>query len=243
MRVELPDEQLLGMEMGGAGGVPFSRDADIGWEGVMDFILTYEGPLRATQRDGTGVPSRHMANKRAIREAFHRQLKTLWEITPQLRGAGQLTYSYDVAPGDPPMEYRARLKEELAAQHQRYGHNFVPLVTEELDLLCSIDVLLLRPDRPGSVIWAGDIDNRLKTLLDALKIPDAGEKYATIPEAERLTPLFVLLEDDKLITKVSVETDRMLAPVTAAGDDGDVRLFVSVKVKPYAPTHWNAHFG
>ncbi|MBL4858726.1 MAG: hypothetical protein JKY36_05970 [Erythrobacter sp.] len=199
--------------------------------------MTYEGPLYAAQRDGGRGRSKHMDNKRDLRAAFHRQLKELWEITPQLRGDGQVTFI--AMEGD--WEPRSRLKEELAEKHQHYGYKFVPLVTEELDLLCSIDILFLRPDRPGSVVWAGDIDNRLKTLLDALRVPEASEGYSLTAPANDMDPFFVLLEDDKLITRVSVETDRLLAPVS--GDNADVRLVLHVKVKPYAPSHWNDHLG
>lgn len=205
----------------------------------MEFVLTYEGPLYATQRDPVGnQPPKHPANRRALREAFHRQLKELWAITPQLRGEGQMIL---LAADGPIGGDKARLADELAARHQHYGYKFVPLVTEELDLLCSIDILFLRPDRPGSVVWAGDIDNRLKTLLDALRVPEAAENYVSTPPSADMDPFFVLLEDDKLITRVSVETDRLLAPVN--GDNADVRLVLHVKIKPFAPAHWNDHLG
>lgn len=218
--------------------VVLSCDSSIRWEGAVEFVLTYEGPLYATQRSSSpGQPSKHMDNKRDLRAAFHRQLKELWTITPQLRGEGQPTYL--VAGGV--LDEKARLPDELAAKHQHYGYMFVPLVTQELDLLCSIDILFLRPDRPGSVVWAGDIDNRLKTLLDALRIPEAAENYAASPPPAGMDTLYVLLEDDKLITRVSVETDRLLAPVS--GDTADVRLVLHVKIKPYAPAYWNEHLG
>ena len=205
----------------------------------MEFVLTYEGPLYAAQRDGGRGRSVHMDNKRALRVAFHQQLKELWEISAQLRGVGQVSYFWNDDLGPPPQI--ARRKEELAERHRHYGYRFVPLVTEELDLLCSIDVLFLRPDRPGGVVWAGDIDNRLKTLLDALRVPEAAEDYAATPPPDGFDPFFVLLEDDKLITRVAVETDRLLAPVS--GDAADVRLVLHVKIKPYAPSHFNEHLG
>ena len=119
----------------------------------------------------------------------------------------------------------------LAMRHSLFGFNFVPLVTNELDLLCGIEILLLRPDRPGSIVWAGDIDNRIKTLLDAMRIPEADENYSQMSPTSDERPFYCLLEDDKLITKVSVETDRLLQPIT--GDNADVRLFIKVVIKPY----------
>jgi hypothetical protein len=64
------------------------------------------------------------------------------------------------------------MRDFLAGQFARNGYNFVPLVTERLLLLCRLDVLFLRPDPPGSLIKSGDIDNRLKTLFDALRMPE-----------------------------------------------------------------------
>ncbi len=66
--------------------------------------------------------------------------------------------------------------EDIASQYQESGFRFVPLVRESLSLLCSLDVLFLRRDFPGSVISAGDIDNRIKTLIDALRRPRSGNE-------------------------------------------------------------------
>ena len=59
--------------------------------------------------------------------------------------------------------------ESIAKRHSHYGFNFVPLVTKELDLICSLDILLLRPRVTIDSAWTGDVDNRLKTLIDALQ--------------------------------------------------------------------------
>ena len=116
-------------------------------------------------------------------------------------------------------------------------------MTEELDLICDLDILFLRPDRPGSVVWAGDIDNRLKTLLDAMRIPEVGEDYASREPSDDEVPFFCLLEDDKLITKVAVETDRLLEPIGNSVDAADARLVITVRLRPYEITPYNMHFG
>ena len=75
----------------------------------------------------------------------------------------------------------------------------------------------------------GDIDNRLKTLLDALAMPsqpNALPASATPDSGE--TPFFCVLEDDKLITKVSVQTYSLLAPV---GSSSEVECTVLVRTK------------
>lgn len=49
---------------------------------------------------------------------------------------------------------------------------FAPLVTTRYDLIATIELLFLRPEPPGRLIsQGGDIDNRLKTLFDALRMP------------------------------------------------------------------------
>ena len=178
-----------------------------------------------------------MENKHAIRTVFHRQLRRLWDVVPALRGQSP-GGSFLITSGD----YNpAFTKEQLADKHQLYGFSFVPLVTQELDLLCSLDILFLRPDRPGEVIWAGDIDNRLKTLLDAMRIPEPAEGYVSRRPGADEDPFFCLLEDDKLITRVSVETDRLLEPTSPGADASDARIVVTVKIKPYELNPFNLH--
>ena len=46
---------------------------------------------------------------------------------------------------------------------------FVPLVTREMDVVAELSIIMLRPEIPGQLVTqGGDIDNRLKTLFDAL---------------------------------------------------------------------------
>ena len=119
----------------------------------------------------------------------------------------------------------------------------MPLITEELELLRGLDIPFLRSGRPGSVVWPGDIDNRLKTLLDAMRIPEAGESYTELSPAPDEGPFFCLLEDDKLITKVSADTDDILDPLPGktAIEQADVRPVITVSVRPYELIPHNMH--
>ncbi len=129
------------------------------WSGSMEFILNYDGPLRATRRDPKpGQAPKHAELKRRIRADFHHQLKELWRVNPGLTGEGQVQFTLDDGSEWNPR----RMQNELADHHQHYGKRFVPLVTEHLDLLCSLEILLLRRDRPGGPVYAGDLDNRVK---------------------------------------------------------------------------------
>jgi len=217
-------------------------DQEADFEGAMEFRLTYDGPLLAQQRDESWGDSPARAdNKHFIRQCFHRQLRRLWKVTPFLKsgersGPGALLLA---GGGDEP-RYDI---ETLAARHAAFGFNFVPLISSELDLMCGLDILFLRPDKP-QLFWAGDIDNRLKILFDALKIPEANEDYATKRRpTDDETPFFCLLEDDELITKLAVETDKLLDFDGSKTKMNAVKLTITVRVRPYEPTLGNMQFG
>jgi hypothetical protein len=118
----------------------------------MNVRLIYNGPLKAQSQD-----SPRPREKQQIRLAMHPQLKRLWE---QRRSA--LTI----------MPLGSTLT-KIAADFNRCGYDFVPLVSSELRLVCTLDILLLRREEPGGVIQGGgDLDNRLKTLFDALCVSE-----------------------------------------------------------------------
>jgi hypothetical protein len=211
---------------------------------LMEFRLTYEGELLSTQgeaRDGQPLKRKLKENKHRLRCAFHTQMRRLWDITPFLKtgaGTGPDVVYLRREGGSPVPEYS---RDALAARYALYGFNFVPLVTKELDLLCALDILFLRADRPGDVVWRGDIDNRLKTLIDSLRIPEANEDYSARTATEDEKPMYCLLADDKLVTKITVETDQLLT-----ADDNrksDVKLVIKVRLRPYEMHIGNMQFG
>ncbi|MGH7239183.1 MAG: hypothetical protein ACREHG_03845 [Candidatus Saccharimonadales bacterium] len=95
---------------------------------------------------------------------------------------------------------------------------------------------------PGSVIQAGDIDNRLKTLIDALRIPANGSELVgnEVSRADE-NPFFCFLEDDEQVTQLSVQTDTLLDPPTNR-DGLFVSLVVTVDIRPFYPTMFNLSF-
>jgi hypothetical protein len=111
----------------------------------------------------------------------------------------------------------------------------VPLIREEHFHFCSLDVLFLRRDRPGNLVKSGgDLDNRIKVLFDALTVPGdnatAGLEGEPGPD-ER--PFFCLLQDDNLITDVSITTDRLLHPMEDDERLNHVHLILHVKTIPF----------
>ena len=212
----------------------------------VEFRLTYEGLLHATQRDPVQNQRDPRADhKREIRRIFHLQLRRLWEVNPYLKHGYPVTFDWkSQSVPKSAVTHGCGIAEFLAPLYKRSGYECVPLVREELGLVCSLSIIFLRPDAPGSVLASGDIDNRLKTLFDALRLPKGTQElvgYESPRNDER--PFFCLLEDDSLITHVSVETDTLLQPTGNASNVNDTRLMIHVKLRPYVVNPSNENFG
>jgi hypothetical protein len=123
------------------------------------------------------------------------------------------------------------------------GYHFVPIIHRPHELACSLDILFLRRERPGAIIQhGGDLDNRLKTLFDALRLPheqtELGGATPTTPNQR----LYCLLEDDSLISKVSVSTHQNLEPLPNGCDPSKVELLLHVIVQSTYPMWGNLGF-
>lgn len=226
----------------------------------MRFRLTYQGELRPNQRDPqNGQWDRLAQHKQSIRKVFHAQLKQLWQtnkflsehtvdsaawVSPKAIPANQVggTGMY-FGGGQQPQ--RVLMSEAIANLHRENNYRFVPLVREDFGLSCSLDILFLRRDFPGAgVISAGDLDNRIKTLIDTLRKPhSANELRDNENPAPGEDPFFCLLEDDDLVTALSVQADMLLDPPNGSNNShGEVKLVISVEIKPYHVTMFNLSF-
>lgn len=159
----------------------------------MKFRLTYEGEIRPR-------PSASLLDIHSIRRQLHTQLKRVWEHAPFAELKER--WLKDVNPSDPQAMY-ARI---ATVDRKKYA----PLIAA--DLAAELDIILLRQQAKGQLIGqGGDIDNRLKTLFDALRMPSKGEvqQLGTAVDQDE-DPLHCLLQDDALINRVNVETDRLL---------------------------------
>lgn len=117
----------------------------------------------------------------------------------------------------------------------------VPLASERMNLIAELYITFLRPEEPGSIISQGeDIDNRLKTLFDGLRMPkdhsELSSDQALNTPAMNEVPFYCLLEDENLITKIQVETQRLLTP---APRKASVLLVIKVVTKGTAVTWKN----
>jgi len=165
----------------------------------MRFTLFYDGEL---------PPNGNAAAKHKIREALHPQIKELW----QHQGLVNIDYvlaSLEDHPG--PNDRRA----ESWGKHvgSVNGVRFASVVHPTFYLRARLKILLLRASPPGGVLTdGGDIDNRLKTLFDALSRPSSQQLPPGWAPAPDQIPLHCLLDDDRLVTAVAVDSDRLLGP-------------------------------
>lgn len=155
----------------------------------MEFRLIYQGLLPAESSGSTRREEKHL-----IRRQFHGQLRQLWSEHPALRQWCSA----------PVAERGGRTTADAwADSYARSGFRFLPLITRHLGLACSLDILFLRRDSPGNLIksGAGDIDNRIKVLFDALRMPTEAQELTGESPSDDENPFYCLLEDDSLITK------------------------------------------
>ncbi|MDX3662374.1 hypothetical protein PV646_34150 [Streptomyces sp. ID05-26A] len=169
----------------------------------MRFTLYYDGDL---------PPTGSAEAKNVIRLALHPQIKDLWDKT----GLSSVAEFVDPSAHD-------------GGQHlvPQGGFRFASVVHPYLHLRASLNILMQRSGDAGQLIDGGDIDNRLKTLFDALTVPSAQQIPRGWAPDSGQDPLHCLLEDDKLITSVAVETDRLLGPTATPRA---VRLTIRVQV-------------
>jgi hypothetical protein len=207
-------------------------------ENLVEFRLLYSG----NQLLSNGSPT----VKHAIRREFHPQLKQLWMTNPLLskmahyRGICTLPpntndeLEANVAFRNEEIIAKARdgFFSEMGERYQHGAFKFVPLVEQSLALRVSLDILFLRRDQHPLIKAGGDLDNRLKTLFDALRVPETTDGLGGAP-GEGEEPIFVLLQDDCLISEIHVNTDNLLMlPREKEPDAKDAFLVINVRLNP-----------
>lgn len=179
----------------------------------MEFRLVYNGPLSSASN------SSRVKEKHAIRKAVHSQLRELKLIRDSVPNIHRI----------------------ISEQQTLKGFRFHPLVISKHACNCELDILFLRHGAPGSIRTNGDIDNRLKTLYDALRVPqNENELPSDAVPSDGEKPFYCLLEDDSLITGSNVITDRLLLPNSAGSNE--VRLVIHVRIAPMAKSADNLGF-
>ncbi len=220
------------MQMETAGGRvtrsdPYLDPDDGGYR--MEFRLTYAGKLLSHRDDGK-LPQRSL-HVHDIRREFQKQLRMVWAEHPALKARLDNWKQHN------------KLDEQIFTAE---GFHWFPMVTERNYLVCALNILMLRPGPPAQVVH--DVDNRLKTIFDALrKAKGPLELGLNTPSGKQVPsldedPFYVLLENDNLITHVSVTSDMLLEPIKNVSDDTAVRLVIDVVIRPYFTELYNMEF-
>jgi hypothetical protein len=181
----------------------------------MQFTLIYRGLLPANG---------DARSKQLIRRQLHPQLKHLFSYSPLSGRTSTMLCEIQTL--------RPNIIEHLD------NFRFAPIITTRYDLVASIELLFLRPEPPGRLITqGGDIDNRLKTLFDALRMPRVPDEIPNgdVP-LEGENPFFCLLQDDALITDINVKTDVLLDP---NAHQSEAHLFIRVRTTTVETTYNN----
>jgi hypothetical protein len=206
---------------------------------LVKFTLIYDGDLPSSGNKSKPIEASN------IRNAFHDQLADLWDSHVIFRQMARTARTYPhltfwsseeyPPPGLP--DYKEQIQPLQPGQTDycapipvsAAGVSYVPIVRNSLYLAAAVDILFLRHEEPLSLMRQGrDLDGRLKTLFDALKMPDPKEPIykGADPMAD---PLYVVLEDDSLISDVSIKSGRLLG--RGEKKKHQVRLTVDVTIK------------
>ena len=187
----------------------------------MRAVLYYRGNLPSSANN---------KEKHSLRMAFHPQLEELWCTDPVLQDRLKGKSSIEAIWWDIPK-----------ASPLNVGHlSFVPLVTADLDLLCYLDVMIMMRESQQIVKAGGDLDNRLKGLLDSLRVPNVDQVKGVALEDK--DPLYCLLEDDKLISGLQIRTERWLEPPETVKTAHHVQVKITAVIRPTRVTYKNIGF-
>jgi hypothetical protein len=127
---------------------------------------------------------------------------------------------------------------DLLEPIRRGSRTFFPLVRNTLALNCGLKIQFLRQEARGRLFNSGDLDGRIKLLLDALSVPQAENQMCDDPACPN--PLFCLLENDNLVTAFDVQSEQLLSLPNQ--DENVVRLVVNVDVRVTRARNYNVFF-
>lgn len=199
----------------------------------MQFTLKYRGSDLRPVATRKGRPD----EKHQIRKCLHDQLKRLWSTDARLCNLNRTKFEVPIIVEGRHTLPRPLLPTDLNPLSGFFyrlplrGFVFIPLVTEPMEAECHIAVRLGRPTKPGSIVFAGgDLDSRLQTLFDALRMP---HRESELPEeSSDEGEIFCLLSDDSIITRLSIESYRLLGDYPS---DHYVEADIDVQIRAITP--------
>ena len=88
------------------------------------------------------------------------------------------------------------------------------------------------------------MDGHIKTLIDALKMPENADGVGkAVPQPDEM-PFFVLLHDDRLVTEVRVTTDKLLLlPNQSDVKPNDCLAIIHVRLNHRSARTFDNYFG
>ena len=181
---------------------------------IMALTLFYMGELKSSGNRNKRSKESLKEHKHNIRIYFHNQLKLLWE-DKSMKSLREF-----VDKGEYPVKKINNVK-------------FIPLVIK--NFYVELDIIMLVPGHQWMSLFSkGDLDNRIKTLLDALRIPSNKEElpnnFSSSPN-----PFYCLLEDDSLISHISICKYRWWKE----HKNQEVSLIINVKMKEHMSIIFN----
>lgn len=185
----------------------------------MELCLHYYGKLKSQDNS---------AGKHRIRQQLHAQVQSICK-------SEQFANMFD-----------ADIKgTRSSAEQQMYvdfsGKRYWYLIAAHLATVVDLKITLLLPHDERRIVQnGGDIDNRIKTLFDALRTPSVASEIPTNDDFNYAeNGMFCLLQDDRLINRISVQTYRDHAP----SEPDYVRCIIEVETRITRALWGNLGFG
>jgi len=199
-------------------------------ERKVDVAISYRGPLPNARSDGA------KRAKTQIRTQLHHQLDGLCRNSDLFTTAlKDDLFKATIQSGAQRVELPPGARGTFYFV-EFFGTQYVPLLSRHNHRVCELTVQLWRRADPGELLDpGGDIDNRVKTLFDGLRIPHGENEIdpSTAPPSGRC---FCLLEDDALITKLTMSTHKMYRPISPGEDTTYAELSLYVTIKATFPS-------
>lgn len=191
----------------------------------MKFPLSYEGPLPSSGNPRNKSKPPKLAEIWRIRNDLHLQIRSLFDSHAAFRGG----YGHSNA-----------LIQAINIPVMVDGHEFYPLARAAFKLKCELKIDMHVNHPIASIVTnVGDLDNRLKTLFDALRAPNSAQEIkGHMPSIDSYC---CLLENDILISSLQIEMFRNTAAPPGASLD-HVRLNILVRLEPTAFDYVNEPF-
>lgn len=201
---------------------------------MRPFNLQFKGSLHSDQ---TSNGKRRRDEMQAIRRALHPQILKACNLNPLLKriaGSGFISLrerGFTMGTG-----IGARRWDTDWAKVTRRDLEFVPFVVRgaQRTLTCALDLRIFwREEYRGGILRQGsdgfDIDSRIKGIIDSLTVPPH-ENQLPDDTSQDPNPFLCLLENDNLVTRLSVEAYPLGLPPVPEEEEGYLEFNVDVQV-------------